>query len=284
MQIDSGQLSFAVPPGLEDHTLYAFNKQGSKESLVVSFGLLSEPGGMPAVISDNMQEIQTILGSPAPPPQGPTQVHGLATWWVGFTVEENTKKLGQRWAWIQMNPTQYAQLMYTATSEKKAASDFEHILHSVSPSSTDGAGGTSVGYKRWHIGQISLDVPSDLQPPRMYELESPDGQTRLKLVVYDAAHGDSPPRSIEQQISAEVEEGKSVSDKQVSTFAVNDGFGRVVSYWAKTVGEEPRAVRRVQLSFQNGVSVIVEASSPQPLASSLETTVSNLLGSVHLVR
>ena len=284
MQIDSGPLSFVVPPGLEDHTLYAFRAHASKESLLISFGPVPPQGGMPSVIASRLDEIQTVLDSKTALPQGPTQVHGYSAWRLGFTLEENARKLGQRWAWILLDPAQYVQLTYTAVSDVNATKEFERIFNSISPSNINGGKPVPAGYTRRHIRQISIDLPSNLLPPRMYELESPDGETRIRLVLYDPVRGDSSPRSIEQQIDAEAEQGNVPTERQMSPLTINEGFGRVVSYSATNVDGESRAVRRAQLSFRNGVSIILDASSPQPAASALEAAVSNLLNSTHLSR
>ncbi len=272
MRIDLDHVSFELPRGFVDKTAYSFQTRDQEDELIVSFGArppeATDLATMFALRKSNIDIIiagQTEMGE-----ESDTRLDGLPARMFWCRFEDGGVLYESSLAVALPMPDTYVQISYIyKAKDKQARERFHHILQSVVPARGKVDSAAAPGYVRRWAERMTLEVPSTLIPPHVYEFVSQDRQFQLALYWFDSS--DEEPTQSED--TAEDESTGTVSNRATETVQVGKGSALVVSYVLTKndgVHATQESVRRAYLSLPTIARVHLEARGPLARSTELD--------------
>jgi hypothetical protein len=257
MRIESKEFSFAVPPGFNDETNYAFKDRDERELLTVIYGRATPTTPtLESVIADRLGDMKDVLGGEMRiEQQSAASLAGVPARRASFTFEDRGTLFREQWVFAMLREPDYVHIAYVApANDPQSALKFEHIISSVSPSGAS-TSPQATGFERRQAGQIWLDVPTTLAFPSVYLIVSPGERVRLTLSVYNPRTSREPLRTLDEEIASDTQSGARVSHQREVRINSAAGSGIAVHYLLSgddASGVEQQKIIRGRINLENG--------------------------------
>jgi hypothetical protein len=286
MRINLDWFSFEAPPGFVDATGHTFNDKDKRELLTVDAG--DRPSGatnLASLLSLRRKNLEfAMAGGVTVEAEAEARVGELPGRMLAFRFEDKKVRYRERWAVALTVPDSYLQISHAAlASDPEAAGRFQHILASVVLAGRPEESAPAPGYVRRWAGGLTLDVPKNLFPPRVWQFVSADGPKQVVVSAFD-------PRDTKRPIPTEAEEraqdgARGTMEEAAPAMAVSrpqaSGLIKVFTLTPTEGGIPARqSIRRAYLSLPGGILVHVFARAPMASGPALESLVANLVGSI----
>ncbi len=288
MRIDLERSSFIVPPGFRDMTNYSFKQAPRQpmELLTVMFEPMPpDVKGLDELMERRRQRVEVAgedLGVNKPQQPTPTTLAGLEARQTTYTMEDDEGKFREWMVVAMINPSQYVQVTYMAqASDSKAEARFNHIRDSaiLAGRPRPAAGAAPAGFVRRSAGQMTLDVPAGLQPPRVYLFISADERIRLTINENLAKAGPTP-LAPDENLRARTADGSQLGELRSSDFTVGGGRGSLVGSTLTSPAGKRSAVFQGLVVFEGNVMVQYGGQGPVESAKEVEAAVRALQSNI----
>jgi hypothetical protein len=235
MRIRSDRISFTLPDGFEDETIYEFRNESRMEALMVTCGILPpEANDLASLVTARRAEIERSLIALTGrffTDEQRTQLGNLPCYVLTYIFECEEKQMGSRIALSVLDAQSYIELNYIAPETHDLYLTFNHIIQSVSLLK-DGTQRSNPpkGYVRRQANCICLDVPEYLQPPSTYHFNSHEKRIRLQLTLWDDCQDTKSIPSIEEEITNNTRYGADISQQGICTIQTHHGEIVIIDY------------------------------------------------------
>ena len=253
MRIRFDQVSFVVPEGFEDETIYEFRNESRQEELMVDCGILPpETQDLTSLVAARRAEIEPALISLTGrffTDEQSIQIGNLPGYLLTYTFAYDEKQICSRVALSVTDFQSYVELTYITPETHDSFSIFNHILKSVSlMKENEQWSDASKGYVRRQANCICLDVPEYLRPVSTYHFTSSDRQVRFQLTFWDKYQDATSTPSIEEEIAINTRYGADIYQQESHLLQTKHGELMVIDY-IEQIEELPEELKKEAVRY-----------------------------------